>query len=210
MIDVPFNRYLTSQFSQSNLNASLCEVIADYELRISTWLGYGKHSKQDLERVKSLAIEIFESVFSGYTEPIWALINHWDIQRDIYTFNQFRGLNEANYEAWISFDETHEVDREQIIIQTTVENINYQNIIKAAIDREYDHDSSTCSSRVYFINPRTNVYYLHFDSEVILGSNEVLNLAGHFHRYYRYMEDGRRINFEKHITQFKFKAMDTS
>ncbi len=193
-------QYLKSCLPNNNINASLCEVETDYELRISTWLGYGKHSKQDLDRVSSLAIEIFESVFSSCTEAIWVLINHWDTRRDIYTFNQFRGLNEANYEAWVSFDETHELDREQILIYTTTDNINYQNVIKTAIEREYDHDSSTCASRVYFINTMTNVYYTLFDSEVILGSNEVSNLAEHFHRYYRYMEDRRRINFEKHIT----------
>ena len=194
-----FNSYIKTHFPQSNLNASFCEVWADYELRISTWLRDKTYTSQDLERVTSLAIQIFEDMFMGETEPVWALINQWDTRRDIYTFNQFKGLNEANYEAWVFFDETHQEDREQIIIKTTLDNINYQNIIRKAIYRCQNWKDREISSRVYFIHPIRHMYYLHFDSEVILGSDDAIDLVGYYHKYYQYMEDVRRKAFQQYI-----------
>ncbi|WP_079716690.1 DUF3885 domain-containing protein [Parapedobacter luteus] len=194
-----FKRFLTTHFPQSNLNASLGEVRADYELLISTWLGYDKHTKQDLEKASQLAINIFEDLFLGHAEPLYALINQWDIRRDIYMFNQFRGLNNGNYEAWESFDETHEVQRQQIIIETTLDNINYKNIISKFVERDYDDTPDLITSRIFFIHPDKHMYYLYFDSEVCVGSKDVTKLIQYYHKYYRYINNAKKTEFEQFI-----------
>lgn len=186
-------------FPNSNLNASLCEVCADYELMMSTWLGYNKHSKQELQKASQLAVNIFEDLFLGHSEPLCALINQWDTRRDIYMFNQFRGLNSGNYEAWQSFDETHEVQREQIIIQTTLDNIKYQNIIRKFVERDYNDTPDLITSRIFFIHPEKHMYFLYFDSCVWLGSQDATKLIRYYHKYYQHITDGKKAEFEQYI-----------
>lgn len=194
-----FEKYLKTNHPQSNLSSSLCEVWADHELDISTWLGYDKHSKQDLQKVSQLAINIFEDLFLGYSGPLYALINQWDTRRDIYMFNQFRGLDDNNYEAWQSFDETHEVQREQVLIETALSNINYQDIISKFVDRNYDHTPGLITSRIFFIHPKTHMYYLYFDSCVCLGSKDVTNLIRYYHKYYQHISNQNKTEFEQYI-----------
>lgn len=191
--------YLKHHFPQSNLNASLGEVRTDYELLMSTWLGYNKHTKQELKNSSRLAIDIFEELFLGHAEPLYALINQWDTRRDIYMFNQFRGLNDGNYEAWESFDETHEVQREQIIIQTTLGNINYKNIISKFVERDYDDAPDLITSRIFFIHPEKHMYYLYFDSQVYVGSQDVAKLFQYYHKYYRFINNAKKTEFEQFI-----------
>src|SRR5690606_37786775 len=145
---------------QSNLNAALCEGWTDYELLMSTWLGYNKHNKQELKKASQLAINIFDDLFLGDSEPLYLLLNQWDTRRDIYMFNQFKGLNSGNYEVWESFDDTHEVRREQILIETTLDNISYQNIISKFAERDYDNTPDLITSRIFFIHPEKHMYFL--------------------------------------------------
>lgn len=90
-----FSQSLQYHFPQSNLDASLCEVWADYELHICTWLGYDKHSKQELQKVAKLAADVFEDLFLGYSEPLYALINQWDTRRIFICLINLRGLMRA-------------------------------------------------------------------------------------------------------------------
>lgn len=166
---------------------------------LSTWLGRDRHSKQDLDKASSLAIDIFEDIFLGYSEPIYVLINQWDIRRDICMFNQFKGLNKSNYEAWESFDETHQVQREQILIEATLDNISYQSILSKFVERDYDNTPDLITSRIFFIHPQKHMYYLYFDSQVYVGSQDITTLIRYFHRYYRHISSGNKTNFEQYI-----------
>ncbi len=194
-----FSQSLQYHFPQSNLDASLCEVWADYELHICTWLGYDKHSKQELQKVAKLAADVFEDLFLGYSEPLYALINQWDTRRDIYMFNQFKRLNESNYKTWESFDETHEIKREQIIIETTLDNINYKNILNKFVERDYDDTPDLVTSRIYFIQPEKHMYFLYFDGEVCVGSKDVTKLIQYYHKYYRCINNTKKTEFEQFI-----------
>jgi len=194
-----FIQYIKAHFPNSNLNASLCEVWADYELHISTWLGQGKHSKQDLMVGSQLGINIFEDLFLGHSEPLYALINQWETRRDIYMFNQFKGLKGGDFEAWESFDETHEVQREQILLETTLDNINYRNIVSRFVHRDYDETPDLITSRIYFIHPKKHMYYLYFDNCVWLGSKDVDNLFRYYRKYYRHISSGNKAGFEQYI-----------
>src|SRR5690606_30982952 len=112
-------------------------------------------------------------------------------------FNQFKGLKSSNYEAWQSFDETHEIKREQIIIETTLDNINYKNILCKFIERDYDDTPDLITSRIYFIHPEKHMYYLYFDSHVYVGSQDVTKLFQYYHKYYRYINRTKKTEFEQ-------------
>jgi len=191
--------YLKMCFPCGNINAALCEVWTEDELLIPIWIGRGKHTKQELNNAAQLAIDIFEDMFLGYLEPLYALINHWDTRRDIYMFNQFKRLNEGNYEVWESFDETHEVQREQILIKTTLDNIHYQNIMRKFVERDYDETPDLITSRIHFIHPKKHTCFLYFDSMVYVASHNPTSLISYYHKYFHLLGRRNRTEFERHI-----------
>src|SRR5690606_38631885 len=97
-------QYLNSHFPACNLSASLCKLYSDVEIRIWTGLKVGEKTLEELNLANSLAVEIFESLFLKEDEPIWILINEWDLNGEDYIIDQFKHLDTSNCEAWISFD----------------------------------------------------------------------------------------------------------
>lgn len=86
-----------------------------------------------------------------------------------------------------------------MLIEAPLDSINYQNIIRKAIYRNENYTKEDMSSPMYFIHPRKHMYFLYFDSEVIIDNQDIPKLIGYHHKYYRYMEDVRKRDFKQYI-----------
>lgn len=181
-------------FYQSNLNAILFEIEAEYELGISTWLGYNQHTYQELDSMSELAIHVFEDIFKAYSKSILILVNHWDMTRDMYMLNQFEAFKQGNFTSKIFIDETQEEEKEQIFIDTSIQDVNYKNIIAEFIHRDYD-DKNSINSRIFFILPDRQMYFLYFDSEIIVGANNLSDLKPLFIKYQEHVGFVRKERF---------------
>jgi len=185
-------------FPKSNLNAIFFEVEAEYILGISTWLGYNTHTTQEIEKMTDLSVQIFNEIFPSTSDEIFCLINHWDCRRDIYMLNQFKAFRDGRYKSRISFDETQEKEREQILIQTTQADIDINNIYSTFVERDYAHEPESVTSRIIFINPVKQMYLLYFDSEIIVGGNNLSYLKPIFYKYEEYISKWQKTQFLKH------------
>lgn len=181
-------------FYQSNLNAILFEIEAEYELGISTWLGYNQHTYQELDSMSELAIHVFEDIFKAYSKSILILVNHWDMTRDMYMLNQFEAFKQGNFTSKIFIDETQEEEKEKIFIDTSIQDVNYKNIIAEFIHRDYD-DKNSINSRIFFILPDRQMYFLYFDSEIIVGANNLSDLKPLFTKYQEHVGLARKERF---------------
>lgn len=181
-------------FYQSNLNAIFFEIETEYELHISTWLGYGQHSRQELDGMSELAIQVFEDIFTASSKPIFVMVNHWDMIRDVYMLNQFEAFKQGNFASKVFIDETQEEEKEQIYIHTSIQDINYKNILAKFIHRDYDNKNSM-NSRIFFVLPDRQMYLLYFDSEIIIGANNLNNLKPIFTKYQEHMDLARKERF---------------
>lgn len=195
---INIEKHLTDVFPKSNPNAILCEVMATYELQISTWLGYEQHSQQEIAGMADLSYKVFEDVFASSKEDVYALVNHWDLRRDVYMLNQFEAYKNGEYHSRVSIDETQEEAREQFFIETTIADIRYKNILRTFVERDYDQSGGAVTSRVFFIHPQKQMYLLYFDSEIIIGSNSFSDINPFYHKYYEHIGIGRRKRFNEY------------
>lgn len=188
-----------SSFPKGNPKAIFFEIETKYQLVISTWLGYGQQTQQKLSRMLELAINVFEDIFEAPTTPVVAMINHWDTTKDVYMLNQFEAYRIGDFMSETFVDETQEVEKVQIHFQTTAGDINYKNIFNRFVLRDY-HLSNEVNSRIFFVHPTKQVYLLYFDSEIIVGSNDLNQLIPYFDKYQPHIETARRKQF---LEQFK-------
>src|SRR5690606_31701102 len=91
-------------FPNSNPNAIFFEIEAEYELGISMWLGYEQHTQQELDSMSDLVIHVFEDIFTA-SKPIFVMVNHWDMIRDVYMLNQFEAFKQGNFTSRVFIDE---------------------------------------------------------------------------------------------------------
>lgn len=181
-------------FPESNPNAIFFEIESDYELRISTWLGYEQHSQQEIENMADLTIKIFEDIFQSPTEEIFALVNHWDINRDMYVLNQFQAYTEGNYAVRKFIDETQEVEKEQFLFETDLTSVKYKDILKTSLVRDYA-EINIIDSRIFFTHPEKEMYFHYFDGGITIGSNHLERLKPLFHKYYDHIYDPLKKKF---------------
>lgn len=185
---------ITCMFPKSNPQAIFQEVVGEHELSISTWLGYGQHIRQELFNTSKLAISVFEDLFECPTGAVLVMVNHWDMQEDIYMLNQLEAYRVGDFKSETFVDETQEVEKVQIHFQSRVEDIDYKKIMSKFIERDYD-SSNKINSRIFFIHPTKQIYLLYFDSEIIVGSNDLNQLTPYFEKYQRHIETARRKRF---------------
>lgn len=181
-------------FYQSNLNAILFEIETEYELHISTWLGYEQHSQQEIAGMADLSYKVFEDVFASSKEDVYALVNHWDLRRDVYMLNQFEAYKNGSFESRIFVDETQEVEKTQISFNTTINAINYKNILRKFLERDYD-DENQINSRIFFVHPKRKMYFLYFDSMIMVGSDHLDPIATLFYKYKDYIHPNIKKQF---------------
>src|SRR5690606_24706413 len=112
----------------------------------------------------------FNKIFDKEDEPIWVLINEWDIYPTDYNIDQFENLNPENCYSWNSFDELNEVDRQQVFIIKRRKEINFNNLFQAIINTEFDVEPKF-SCRMYFINPVKDVVFMLWDGCITIDSN---------------------------------------
>jgi len=186
--------YIKEKFPKSNPNAIFFEIEAEYELGIYTWLGYEQHTQQELDSMSDLAIHVFEDIFVNCPKPIFVMINHWDMIRDVYMLNQFEAFKQGNFTSKVFIDETQEEEKEQIYIHTSFQDINYKNILAKFIHRDYD-DKNSINSRIFFVLPDRQMYLLYFDSEIIIGANNLNNLKLIFTKYQEHVDLARKERF---------------
>lgn len=192
-------QYLQNHFPKSDLSATLCEVNNNIEFGIWTGLKVGDKSSNELGFANELAIEIFESLFLQRKEPIWVLINEWDLNGEDYVIDQLNYLDSENCISWIFFDTTHEVDREQVFIIKQVDDINYKNILMAITNYEVDIFPSI-DSRIFFIDPVQHIYYLYWDSHITIGAADASKIESYYTKYYEFINEGNRERFIKSKT----------
>lgn len=161
--------YLKDKFPESNLNASFCEIAGLHSKTIGLGLYPKTNYVEQSEFALDKAFQIFNEIFDKPDEPIWVLINEWDIYPLDYNIDQFGDLNSENCYSWDSVDETHEVDRQQVFIIKPRNEINLDNLFRAIINVEFDVKPQI-SCRMYFLNPLKNVAFLFWDSVIILES----------------------------------------
>lgn len=188
------NKPLIQVFPNSNPKAIFFEIETEYELCISTWLGYGQHAQQELDSMSNLAIHVFEDIFKGYSKPIFVMVNHWDMIRDVYMLNQFEAFKQGNFTSRVFIDETQEEEKEQIYIHTAIQDINYKNILTKFIHRDYD-DKNSMNNRIFFVLPDRQMYLLYFDSEIIIGANNLNDLKSLFIKYQEHVSLARKERF---------------
>src|SRR5690606_38678395 len=107
------------------------------------------------------------------------MVNHWDTLKDVYMLNQFKAYELGDFTSETFVDETQEVEKVQIHLQTTAGDINYKNIFNRFVLRDY-YLSNEVNSRIFFVHPTKQVYLLYFDSEIIVGSNDLNQLIPYF------------------------------
>src|SRR5690606_27482387 len=111
-------------FNKCNFNAILFEIEAKYEIGISTWLGYNQHTKEEFEWMYQTLLNVFEDVFDSHSENVSVIVNHWDMQKDLYMLNQFEAYKDENFYSRIFVDETQDIEKIQINIDTIINAIN--------------------------------------------------------------------------------------
>jgi len=192
---MPYNypRFQT-QFPLDNPKAIFHEVVTKYEICISTWLGYTQHGQQELNIVLELTINVFEDIFERPTEAILVMVNHWDMQEDTYMLNQFKAYESGDFTSETFVDDTQGVEKVQIHFQTEVGDVNYKNIFDEFVQRDYN-TSNEVNSRIFFIHPTKQIYLLYFDSEIIVGGDNLNQLMPYFEKYKPYIETARRKQF---------------
>ncbi|MBC7654203.1 MAG: hypothetical protein H7098_06980 [Oligoflexus sp.] len=167
--------YLRNKFPRSELNASFCEFITPH----SETIGLGLYPKIDYVKQSEFAlikaVEIFDKIFDQPDEPIWVLINEWDLYPTDYNIDQFKNLNEENCFSWNSFDETNEVDRQQVFTIKARNEINLDNLFQAIINAEFDVNPQI-SCRMHFINPIKNIVFTFWNSRIIIESFDKYNV----------------------------------
>lgn len=185
---------IKSIFPNSNPNAIFFEIETEYELGASTWLGYEQQTQQDLDNMSQLAIHVFEDIFEAYSKSIPILVNHWDMVRDMYMLNQFEAFKQGKFTSKVFIDETQEEKKEQIYLETTIGSINYRNILTKIVHRDYD-DKNNKNSRIFFVLPDRQMYLLYFDSEIIIGANNLNDLKPLFVKYQEHVGLARKEKF---------------
>lgn len=185
---------IKSIFHKSNPKAIFSEIEAEYKLGISTWLGYEQHTQQELDSMSDLAIHVFEDIFVDCPKPIFVMVNHWDMIRDVYMLNQFEAFKQGNFTSKVFIDKTQEVEKEQIYIHTDIQDINYKNILAKFVHRDYDENNSM-NSRTFFVLPDRQMYLLYFDSEIIIGANNLNDLKPLFIKYQEHVGLARKERF---------------
>ena len=144
--------------------------------------------------MSDLTIRVFEDIFTTFSKPIFVMVNHWDMIRDVYMLNQFEAFKQGNFTSKVFIDETQEEEKEQIYIHTSIQDINYKNILAKFIHRDYDNKNSM-NSRIFFVLPDRQMYLLYFDGEIIIGANNLNNLKPIFTKYQEHMDLARKERF---------------
>ena len=178
---------LQPYFPKSNPKATFLEVVAEYELDIPVWL-FDLHTQQEFDDTVTLATQIFEDIFKDYSKPIIIMINHSDMKRDTTVLDCFQAFNKGDFVSKVFIDENLNVEKEQIYIETPIGEINYMDILEAIVQRDYYQDYKLTTSRVFFIHPDKQMYFLYSDYEVMVGANDLDHLKPLFNKYKEYME----------------------
>lgn len=177
-----------------NLNAIFFEIEAKYEIGISTWLGSSKHTKEEFELMYETLLNVFEDVFDSSSESLSVIVNHWDMQKDVYMLNQFEAYKNGSFECRIFVDETQEVEKTQISFNTIINAINYKNILRKFLERDYD-DENQINSRIFFVHPKRKMYFLYFDSMIVVGSDHLTSIKPFFYKYGGYIHPNIKKQF---------------
>src|SRR5690606_2771116 len=121
------------------------------------------HTKEEFEWMYQTLLNVFEDVFDSHSENVSVIVNHWDMQKDLYMLNQFEAYKDENFYSRIFVDETQDIEKIQINIDTIINAINYKNILRKFLERDYDNLNEV-NSRIFFIHPEKMMYLLYFDS----------------------------------------------
>lgn len=162
--------YLKEKFPDSNLNSSFSEIVTPHTQLINLGLYPISNYQEQGKIALNQAMEIFNKIFDKEDEPIWILINEWNIYPSDYNINQFKDLNPTNCYSWDSFDELNEIDRQQVFIIKPKDQINLKNLFQAIINSEFNVEPNI-SCRMYFINPIKDIVFLMWDSVIEIGNN---------------------------------------